>query len=90
MAQSLEPPIGPLPSEEDWDLLLRVAERAGDASIVHVPRILYHWREGKGSTASGVYQKQGVIAAQRNVIETMLARQRTQADVELQLGGWWE
>ncbi len=34
---------------QDHDLALRVAERA--RRIVHVPRLLYHWRESPGSTA---------------------------------------
>jgi O-antigen biosynthesis protein len=74
---------------QDWDLLLRVVEQAGDASIVHIPRVLYHWREGRDSTASGVYQKEGITTAQRTVIDAMLARRQTAADVQLELGGWW-
>ena len=34
---------------QDHDLALRVAERS--RRIVHIPRILYHWRESPGSTA---------------------------------------
>ncbi len=34
---------------QDHDLALRVAERS--RRVVHVPRILYHWRESPGSTA---------------------------------------
>jgi len=66
---------------QDWDLLLRVVEQVADASVVHVPRVLYHWREGKGSIASGVYQKEGITTAQRTVIGAMLARRQTAADV---------
>ena len=35
---------------QDWDLVLRVTERA--RAILHVPRILYHWRVLPSSTAS--------------------------------------
>src|SRR5450756_1891820 len=70
---------------QDWDLLLRIVEQVTDASVVHVPRVLYHWREGKDSTASGVYQKEGITAAQRTVIDAMLARRQTAADVQLEL-----
>ena len=73
---------------QDWDLLLRVAERAGDDAIVHVPRVLYHWREGPGSTATGVNQKSGIVDAQRNVIDSMLARRRLGASAQLELDGW--
>jgi GT2 family glycosyltransferase len=34
---------------QDWDLILRVTERA--RAIVHVPRVLYHWRMLATSTA---------------------------------------
>jgi O-antigen biosynthesis protein len=36
---------------QDWDLVLRVTERA--RSVVHVPRVLYHWRGLETSTAGG-------------------------------------
>jgi GT2 family glycosyltransferase len=34
---------------QDWDLVLRVTERA--RQVVHVPRVLYHWRTLATSTA---------------------------------------
>ncbi|HEY5052328.1 MAG TPA: glycosyltransferase [Solirubrobacterales bacterium] len=36
---------------QDWDLILRVTERA--RAVLHVPRVLYHWRMLKSSTAGG-------------------------------------
>jgi O-antigen biosynthesis protein len=36
---------------QDWDLVLRVTERA--RRVVHVPRVLYHWRTLATSTAGG-------------------------------------
>jgi O-antigen biosynthesis protein len=36
---------------QDWDLVLRVTERA--RAVVHVPHILYHWRLLETSTAAG-------------------------------------
>lgn len=74
---------------QDWDLLLRVAERCDPERIVHVPRVLYHWRVRTGSTAAGVSQKAAVEAAQRRVIEDMLERRGTPARIETTLGGWW-
>ena len=35
---------------QDWDLVLKVTERA--RAIVHVPRVLYHWRTMPGSAAA--------------------------------------
>jgi len=36
---------------QDWDLILKVSERARD--VVHVPRVLYHWRMLESSAAGG-------------------------------------
>ena len=36
---------------QDWDLVLRVTERARE--VVHVPRVLYHWRMLATSAAGG-------------------------------------
>lgn len=36
---------------QDWDLILRVTERA--RQVLHVPRVLYHWRTLETSTAGG-------------------------------------
>jgi GT2 family glycosyltransferase len=36
---------------QDWDLVLRVTEKA--RRVVHVPRVLYHWRTLATSTAGG-------------------------------------
>jgi GT2 family glycosyltransferase len=36
---------------QDWDLVLRVTEKA--RRVVHIPRILYHWRMLESSAAGG-------------------------------------
>ena len=36
---------------QDWDLVLKVTERA--RAVVHVPRVLYHWRMIETSAAGG-------------------------------------
>lgn len=58
---------------QDYDLTLRVVEVARD--IVHVPRVLYHWREHEGSTAGGENQKPyahkaGKLALMRHIERT--------------------
>lgn len=40
---------------QDYDLILRVTERA--RSVVHIPEVLYHWRVVPGSTAASVDAK---------------------------------
>ena len=46
--------VGGLRSEfdgsQDYDLLLRVTERA--RKVIHIPEVLYHWRAGEGSVAA--------------------------------------
>jgi O-antigen biosynthesis protein len=37
---------------QDHDLALRVIEKLADNQICHVPRVLYHWRAHRNSTAS--------------------------------------
>lgn len=37
---------------QDYDLVLRCIERVAPSQIVHVPRVLYHWRIHAQSTAS--------------------------------------
>lgn len=55
MRRSLVEEVGGFDAEfegsQDWDLVLRVTERA--RAIVHVPRVLYHWRTLETSAASG-------------------------------------
>jgi len=57
-----------LEGAQDWDLLLRCAERLSPAEIVHVPRILYHWRSTQQSTASSMDAKSYASAAQERAI----------------------
>jgi len=53
---------------QDYDLILRVTERA--QAIVHVPEVLYHWRAISGSTARSSEEKpQAFLAAMKAVSE---------------------
>jgi GT2 family glycosyltransferase len=45
---------------QDWDLVLKVTERA--RAVLHVPRVLYHWRGIEGSTAAAVDEGGGETA----------------------------
>ena len=42
---------------QDYDLLLRCSAQVSSENIVHIPRVLYHWRAHEGSTALGSEQK---------------------------------
>lgn len=46
---------------QDYDFLLRIVDRG--AKIGHVPKVLYHWREAEGSTASNFKNKQHITQA---------------------------
>jgi GT2 family glycosyltransferase len=42
---------------QDWDFVLRAAERCLAEEIHHIPHILYHWRTARGSTARSAKSK---------------------------------
>ena len=57
---------------QDWDLVLRIAERT--SRIVHVPKVLYHWRVIPGSVASDLSEKPYAVAASIRVREAVSLR----------------
>ncbi len=57
---------------QDHDVALRVAERA--RRIVHVPRLLYHWRESPGSTAMDTDAKNWAFDAGSRAVNDHLQR----------------
>lgn len=57
---------------QDYDLLLRVSQQTD--KIYHVPRILYHWRMGKVSIASGPEAKPGVFVSGLAALQDALDR----------------
>lgn len=57
---------------QDHDLALRCTERAG--RIVHIPRLLYHWRESPTSTALDMDSKDWAWEAGRRAVESHLRR----------------
>ena len=65
---------------QDYDLTLRVCEVARE--VVHVPRVLYHWREHELSTSGGTDQKPYAHEAGRRALEGHLARRGLAATVE--------
>lgn len=46
-----------LDGSQDYDLALRVIERLSPEEILHIPRILYHWRRYPGSVARSNIQQ---------------------------------
>lgn len=57
---------------QDYDMVLRLTEKA--KKIVHIPRILYYWRNHQASVASDVSAKPYVVNAAKAAIEGHLQR----------------
>jgi len=69
---------------QDWDLALRCADRLKEDQIVHIPRVLYHWRIHRKSTAmSGRGAKPYTLDAAERAIGEHLERQGIKGTVEL-------
>jgi GT2 family glycosyltransferase len=64
---------------QDYDLVLRAMSRG--ARIMHLPRILYHWRKTEGSAALHPLAKPWAHAAARRSLEDHLRRQETDGEV---------
>jgi GT2 family glycosyltransferase len=59
---------------QDWDVLLRCADRILARQIRHIPQVLYHWRAISGSTARTMDNKRYAAAAQERVLRDDAAR----------------
>ena len=68
---------------QDWDLVLRyVTEYEGNWNVVHIPKILYHWRVYPGSTAlANSGSKDWAYENQRKVLERYLERRKLKGKV---------
>ena len=67
---------------QDYDLALRVMDYADNFNkIVHIPRILYHWRAIPGSAANTTGEKSYTFEAGRKVLVEHLKRKKTDAEV---------
>lgn len=55
---------------QDYDLILRLAQRVSDKMVLlHVPKVLYHWRCHEGSTAGNTESKRYAYDAGRRALE---------------------
>ena len=71
-----------LEGSQDHDLALRLTERLKPAQIVHIPHILYHWRESAASTAANPEAKGYTAEAGRRAVADALKRRGEDAAVE--------
>lgn len=66
---------------QDYDLLLRYSREIDDANIVHIPRVLYHWRAIEGSTALEAGQKDYTTQKGIDALQEYFDQQQTDAQV---------
>ncbi|MCJ2042710.1 glycosyltransferase family 2 protein [Methylobacterium sp. J-059] len=59
---------------QDYDLTLRCMERCTEAEIVHIPHVLYHWRQIPGSTSMGAGEKSYAFEAAKRAIDDHFVR----------------
>ena len=64
---------------QDYDFALRMSERA--RRIVHIPKVLYHWRVVPGSTAASGDAKPASFEAGRSAVAQALERRNIKAEV---------
>jgi O-antigen biosynthesis protein len=65
---------------QDWDLVLKVTERA--RSVLHVPRVLYHWRILESSAAAAAAAKPWAFEAGARAVQAHCERIGLPAAVE--------
>ena len=65
---------------QDYDLILRATECT--SKIIHIPKILYHWRINEDSVASDWQTKTYAYNAGKRAIEEHLKRMNIKANVE--------
>ena len=71
---------------QDHDLLLRIvgdilSDPDRDSEVVHIPRVLYHWRSHQGSTAHNPSSKRYACEAGRLAVQDLLDGRGIRAEV---------
>ena len=56
---------------QDYDLILKAAGQA--QRVLHIPRVLYHWRAGIASTATTIENKQYALDAAQSALQSYCA-----------------
>ena len=68
---------------QDYDLALRFIEQISHEEIFHIPRVLYHWRIHKESTALGADKKPYALTSAQKAISEHLQRMEIDSKVEI-------
>ncbi|OZG51412.1 DUF4422 domain-containing protein [Pseudoscardovia suis] len=72
IVDSLTLPEAEYDGSQDWHMTFRVGEKA--RHVCHVPKVLYHWRVHKNSTAQNAEQKEYTLDSSKLAVETHLQR----------------
>ncbi len=72
-----------LEGAQDYDLALRCSEQLEHKNIVHIPRVLYHWRSHPGSTAQAGSEKNYALLAGERALNDHFSRAKIAAQAEL-------
>ncbi len=68
---------------QDYDLALRCSEQVSASQIIHIPRVLYHWRMHAGSTAMSSDEKPYAQNAGQKALDEHLNRSGIAGHAEL-------
>ena len=68
---------------QDYDLALRCTTQLTAQQIVHIPRVLYHWRSHSGSTAQAGSEKNYALTAGERSLNDHFKRTNVAATVKL-------
>lgn len=71
-----------LEGSQDYDLVLRCIEQLDPSRIIHIPRVLYHWRTHSDSTARSAEAKPYAYLAAERALNDHLARKGVAAQAE--------
>ena len=66
---------------QDFDLVLRVTSMAEAKQIIHVPKVLYHWRCHTGSTAANPESKRYAYESGKRAVEDYVKQKGWDAQV---------
>ena len=61
---------------QDHDLALRISEIVRRDQVIHIPRVLYHWRTVPGSAAMSIGEKPFASLSGRKAVEEALKRRK--------------
>jgi glycosyltransferase involved in cell wall biosynthesis/peptidoglycan hydrolase CwlO-like protein len=68
---------------QDYDLALRCTELLAPEQILHIPKVLYHWRSHPGSTAKAGSEKKYALSAGERALNDHFARISISAKSEM-------